>query len=258
MRTLKYSPLLLLLMLVMVTGCVSQEEFNKLRSRNRNQAERISELSSQLAAVKAERNKLQRQLDDIRDTGGIEMQTLKNKINALERNLKQKNALINRMKKQLLSGAVLPVELNTMLEEFAKNNDMVTYDADKGMVKFKSDLLFDKGSAQVKSNATEAIKELCDVLQTDKGKQFDILIAGHTDNIPIQKPSTRAKHPTNWHLSAHRAISVLDVMKQSTVEPERMSARAFGEYRPVAPNKPDKGGNPKNRRVEIYIVPKGT
>jgi chemotaxis protein MotB len=85
-----------------------------------------------------------------------------------------------------------------------------------------------------------------------------VIIAGHTDDIPIQKPDTRAKHPTNWHLSSHRAISVLNVMASNGIEPKRMSVRGFSEYRPVAENKPNKGGNPQNRRVEIYIVAQGT
>jgi flagellar motor protein MotB len=46
-------------------------------------------------------------------------------------------------------------------------------------------------------------------------------------------------------------------MAGSNVDSKRMSVRGFGEYRPVAENKPDKGGNPQNRRVEIYIVAQG-
>jgi chemotaxis protein MotB len=59
-------------------------------------------------------------------------------------------------------------------------------------------------------------------------------------------------------LSSHRAISVLNSLQNCGVVPERLSTRGFGEYRPIAQNAPNKGGNPKNRRVEIYIVPAGT
>ena len=125
-------------------------------------------------------------------------------------------------------------------------------------MKFKSDLLFEKGSDTVAASAVEAVKSLCGILNTEEGKKFDVLIAGHTDDIPILKSATLAKHPTNWHLSAHRAISVLKVMESSNVGSKRLSARGFGEYRPVAENKPGKQGNPQNRRVEIYIVAEGT
>ncbi|MHC4706350.1 MAG: OmpA/MotB family protein, partial [Planctomycetota bacterium] len=67
-----------------------------------------------------------------------------------------------------------------------------------------------------------------------------------------------AKHPTNWHLSAHRAISVLKIMGANNVNSMRLSARGFGEFRPVVPNEPNKKGHAQNRRVEIYIVAKGT
>ena len=108
------------------------------------------------------------------------------------------------------------------------------------------------------STAVAAIKSLCGILNTEKGKDFDVLIAGHSDNIPIQKSTTREKHPTNLHLSAHRAISVFNVMRNNNIEPERMSVRGFGEYRPIAENLPNNGGNELNRRVEIYIIAKGT
>jgi len=124
-------------------------------------------------------------------------------------------------------------------------------------VKFKSDLLFEKGSDKVASDAVDAVKSLCGILNTEGAQKFDVIIAGHTDDIPVLKPETRAKHPTNWHLSAHRAISVLGVMTNNGVAPKRMSIRGFGEYRPVEENQPNKKGNPKNRRVEIYIVPEG-
>ena len=125
-------------------------------------------------------------------------------------------------------------------------------------MKFKSDLVFERGSDRVARTAVNAVKSLGGILNSEQGKKFDIIVAGHTDNMRIAKPQTRAKHPSNWHLSADRAISVLNVMAKSNIAPQRMSIRGFGEYRPIAPNRPNKKGNPQNRRVEIYIVPKGT
>jgi chemotaxis protein MotB len=144
-----------------------------------------------------------------------------------------------------------------MLEDFAEGKEMVTYDSNRGIVKFKSDLLFERGSDKVARTAGEAVKSLCKILNSDRGKNFDIIIAGHTDDMRIARPATREKHPTNWHLSAHRAISVLNVMVANKVASERVSIRGFGEFRPIVPNKPNKKGNPQNRRVEIYIVAKG-
>ncbi|MHC4285822.1 MAG: OmpA/MotB family protein [Planctomycetota bacterium] len=132
---------------------------------------------------------------------------------------------------------------------------MVTFDAEKGIVKFKSDLLFKSGSDAVLPAAATAVKALCAILNTKEAAELDVIIAGHTDDQPIR--FAKANHPTNWHLSVHRAISVLNIMSANSVAQKRMSVRGFGELRPFVPNDPGNKGNPQNRRVEIYIVPKG-
>jgi chemotaxis protein MotB len=200
-------------------------------------------------------DKCNRQLDYAKSTGNVEVKTLQERIANLEQDLDKKRSLIARMQEQLIGGGMLPPELSTMLEDFAKAEEMVTYDSSRGVVKFKSDLLFKSGSDEVLAPAAEAVGSLCTILNSEQGKNFDIIIAGHTDDQPIRY--SRPKHPTNWHLSSHRAISVLNIMAKSNIASERMSARGFGEYRPVVPNEPDKKGHPQNRRVEIYIVPKG-
>jgi chemotaxis protein MotB len=242
---------------VLPSGCVSEQQYKDLKVQNATQAKRITELSSELGTAKLELEQLRRRLEYAQKTGGIDARTLQEKVNALEKALQDKQALIARMKEQLLAGVMLPVELSTMLEDFAKSEEMVTYDSSRGIVKFKSDLLFEKGSDEVKPAARDAVKALCGIMNSEQGKKFDVIIAGHTDDIPIAKPATRAKHPTNWHLSAHRSISVLNVMANNKIDVKRMSVRGFGEFRPIEPNKPNKRGNPQNRRVEIYIVPEG-
>ncbi|MFQ6036669.1 MAG: OmpA family protein [Sedimentisphaerales bacterium] len=256
MRIAKLSVLFLVCAcIVLASGCNSQ--LKDLRIQNETQQKRIDQLQAELAAKTLELDQLNRRLADARKKGGIEVETLEQKVAALKEDLAKKNELIASMQQKLLyGGAQLPVELSTKLEDFAKEHDMVTYDASRGIVKFKSDLLFEKGSDMVASDAVEAVKALCEILNSEEAKGFDVIIAGHTDDIPIEKPATRQRHPTNWHLSAHRAISVLDVMAENNIDPKRMSIRGFGEYRPVAENKPGKKGNPLNRRVEIYIVPK--
>jgi len=248
-----------LIMALLLTGCVSQQEYKDLKLQNAAQQKRLAELESQLQTAKLQLDKLQRQLDSAQGRGGVEVNALMQKIAALEEDINAKKALIAAMQKQLVGGSVqLPIELSTMLEDFAKDKDIVTFDPATGIVKFKSDLLFDTGSDNVAASATEAIKALCEILNSEQGRQFDIIIAGHTDDIRISKPQTRQKHPTNWHLSAHRGISVLNIMNVNKIDQTRMSVRGFGEFRPVAPNKANKKGNPQNRRVEIYIVTKGS
>jgi chemotaxis protein MotB len=240
---------------LLASGCNS--ELQDLRIQNDTQQKRIDELQAELAADKLLLAQLKNQLATIQATGGVEAESLQEKIAALEEALAKKNELIASLQQVVLGGTTLPVELSTMLEDFARRNDMVTYDATRGIVKFKSDLLFDKGSDTVAASAVEALKSLSVILNSEEAKEFDVIIAGHTDDMRIARATTKAKHPTNWHLSVHRAIAVKDVLEASNVEPKRMSVRGFGEYRPVAENLPGKKGNPQNRRVEIYIVAKG-
>lgn len=259
MRSLKVSAVLGICGLVaMLSGCVSEQQYKDLKVQNDTQQKRISELESEAQATKLQMEQLKRQLETATGQGNVEISTLQQKLAALEEDLAKKKSLIASMQKHLLGSVALPAELSTMLEDFAaKSQDMVSFDADRGIVKFKSDLLFEPGSDTVAPTAVEAVKRLCTILSSEQAKDFDIIIAGHTDDIRIAKAETRQKHPTNWHLSAHRAISVLDEMTKDGLSAERMSIRGFGEFRPAVPNEPNKKGNPQNRRVEIYIVAKG-
>ena len=257
MRTVKLSAIFLVCACgLLITGCGS--ELQDLRIQNDTQRERIAELESELQVSALQLEQFKRRLDDAQGKSNIEVETLQQTIAALEEDIAKKKDLIASMQQRLLyGGASLPVELSTMLEDFAEKHGMVTYDLSRGIVKFESDLLFEKGSDKVASTAAEAVKLLCEILNSKEAKRFDVIIAGHTDDIPVLRPATREKHPTNWHLSAHRAISVLDVMTKNNIASERVSVRGFGEYRPIVENKPNKKGNPQNRRVEIYIVAKG-
>ena len=259
MRSVKLSTVLAVFIfsvgLAFVSGCGS--ELADLRLQNDTQAKRIDQLTSELEAARLQLDQLKRQLAAAEQSGGVEVDTLRQKIAALEEDLAKKEELIKSMQERLMGVSPLPVELSSALEDFAAQNDMVEFDADRGMVKFKSDLLFEPGSDTVTTTAAEAVRTLCGILNSDQAKEFDIIVAGHTDDMRIARPATKAAHPTNRHLSSHRAISVATVLEGCGLEPKRLSTRGFGEYRPVAPNAPGKKGNPKNRRVEIFIVPSG-
>jgi chemotaxis protein MotB len=240
------------------SGCVSQEQYNDVKAQNRIQQERISELKSKLSVCELEQEQLEKRNESLSAEVGADIMAKNEMIAALEEDIDQKKELIEKMQGQLLrSGAKLPMELNVKLQEFAKSSEMIGFDESTGMLEFASDLLFELGSDQVQADASGSISKLCEIMKSEAASEFDVIIAGHTDDVPIKKPSTLQKHPTNWHLSAHRAISVLDKLTDCGMSPERVSIRAFGEYRPEEPNKEGKKGNAANRRVEIYIVPKG-
>ena len=242
--------------LVTLSGCGGQ--LADLQIQNDLQQKRIGDLIGELEATKIELAQLKRQLASVDGITSAKVDELQSEIIALKEDIELKKRLIASMQAQLLTtGAQLPVELTTKLEELANKYDMISYDSERGVLKFESDLTFERGSDQVTGSAITAVQSLCTVLNSEEAKGFDVIVAGHTDDMRIARTETRANHPTNWHLSVHRSISVTDLMIANRIAPVRLSVRGFGEYRPAEDNLPNKKGNPKNRRVEIFIVAKG-
>jgi chemotaxis protein MotB len=85
-----------------------------------------------------------------------------------------------------------------------------------------------------------------------QNKDQKIVVEGHTDNIPLS-PGLKKRFPSNWELSTARAAAVVRVFQeQAGIQPERLSARGYSFYRPVAPNTSEDGRH-QNRRIEIIL-----
>lgn len=120
----------------------------------------------------------------------------------------------------------------------------------KVYVSMSDKLLFKSGSAAVEEKGLSAIKTLGDVL--NKNPDIDVLIEGHTDNIPIKT----AKYEDNWALSADRALSIVRLLaNEHNVAPKRLEAAGRAEFYPKASNEVSEG-RAKNRRTEIILSPK--
>jgi chemotaxis protein MotB len=104
----------------------------------------------------------------------------------------------------------------------------------------------------VKPEGLVVLGKVIEILKTVNDKS--IRIEGHTDNKPIMGPLTQ-RYPTNWELSAARAITVSRYLEKQGIAPGLLSASAFGEFKPVADNTTPEG-RAKNRRIEIVLVPK--
>lgn len=113
-------------------------------------------------------------------------------------------------------------------------------------------ILFDSGSADVKYEGRTTLKKVADVLKDIHDRE--IIVAGHTDNVQIGCVLAKT-YPTNWELSAARAISVVKILVSEGVDPSDLSASGYGEYRPVADNDTLEG-RAQNRRMEIILMPK--
>lgn len=113
-------------------------------------------------------------------------------------------------------------------------------------VKLKSDdLLFDSGSAELKSRSDRIIRRISQLLRLKS--THAIRVSGHTDSVPVS-----GRYPTNWELSTARASAVVRSMTRNRVSPARMEAAGRAHLAPVASNSTDRGRS-TNRRVEILI-----
>ena len=241
-----------------LSGCVKQEKYDDLKLKNRNQQERIDALESELSVTKLKLAEVEKQLNDCLANTSADTESLQEKIAALQEDIDKKTELIAKLQSQLVHGAPLPAELTNELQKFAaENSELVEFDPETGVVKFKSDLLFELGSDIVTADAADMLKKLSTIINSKSAEGFDVVVAGHTDDMPIKRADTLTQHPTNWHLSAHRAISVEKILEGAGIASKRMSVRGFGEFRPLEANAPNQKGNAKNRRVEIYLVTAG-
>jgi chemotaxis protein MotB len=242
------------LFLLNVSGCVSKAQYDDCVRRNQIQEENIQRLKTEAEQERLRSVRLQQQMDLIKETEPFWQQ----QISALEEQLAKKQQIIDQLSEQV-GQIALPPELSGALADWALQSgaDLVTYDEKTGIVRFKSDLLFNLGSDTVQDEALASLQGFAQIMNTSAANGFDLLVVGHTDDVWNALPATMAKHPSNWHLSAHRAISVETILANSGMAETRLAVMGMGEFRPLAPNAPGKKGNPQNRRVEIYIVPTG-
>ncbi len=122
----------------------------------------------------------------------------------------------------------------------------VTYTENRVMVNMKDKMLFASGSAQLSNTAVTALRDISRILATVPNS---IQVEGNTDNRPIHTE----EFPSNWELSAARAASVVHLLSRLGIDPSRLSAIGYGEYRPAAGNDSEEG-RAKNRRVTLVIL----
>lgn len=247
-------------------GCVSLDAHTRLQASHR--------------LVIAEKEQLSQELFDernVNDSLRARATSLERELQAKEEltaNLRRESELLDEMRRTAtgalegmagrtfgdirIEGPKLPAPLHAAIKRFADEHPSeVAYDAARGTVKWKADLLFPLGSDVVKEPSAEGLKAFTEIMKSPAAADFEVVVVGHTDTKPIQRAETKAKHPTNWHLSTHRAVAVGSFLQKFGYTPNRIAAMGCGEYRPVTSNDSEEGAS-QNRRVEIYIVPLGS
>ncbi len=139
-------------------------------------------------------------------------------------------------------------EMAQTLQELGMEDAVEIYNTPNGVRMIIDDpLLFESGSARMSAKFQALLLKIADIIK--RMKYDEIRVEGHTDNVPISTP----EFPSNWELSAARALRATKFMAfRGGVEPEKMSAVGYGEYRSRDTNDTPMG-RAKNRRVEIFL-----
>ena len=117
-------------------------------------------------------------------------------------------------------------------------------------VSLSDNMLYKSGSYEISDKANATLAKIAKIISDYK--DFEVLIEGNTDNVPISKTNIR----NNWDLSALRASSVVQALQTAfNVDPKRLTAGGRGEYNPIASNDTPEGRT-RNRRTQIIITPK--
>lgn len=175
-------------------------------------------------------------------------------LSAKEKLLSDREKALGDLQKVIARQDSITKRLNSILRDallgFKSDELSVEIKNGKVYVSMSDKLLFKSGSAAVESKGLEAIKVLADVL--NKNIDIDILVEGHTDNIPIKT----AQYRDNWDLSVVRATSIVRILTDDyKIPPTRITASGKGEFLPRA-NNDTAEGRASNRRTEIILSPK--
>jgi chemotaxis protein MotB len=140
---------------------------------------------------------------------------------------------ISKLKSQLTDLERAKAELESRLSSEIDDNEVQVDMLDKGLViTFVSEVLFSSGKADLRSDSLSKLDKVASVLKTTVS-DLNVGVEGHTDNVPIKRSGWKS----NWELSTARALSVVHHLEDKEgINPKRLSATGYGEFRPVASN----------------------
>ena len=230
-------------------------EYRALDSTYHDLLEKYNELNRKHKALQTDYTEMNQRYTDL-------LKSSLSKTEQLNLALKQKEDMLFAREKRLveLENIIRRQDsITNALNEIVKrallsfNSEELTVEMKKGKVyvSLSDKLLFKSGSADIEEKGQEAIKKLADVL--NKNPEIDVLIEGHTDNVPLR---SSVNFKDNWELSTGRATNIVRILSDvSKVNPKRLTAAGRSEYMPKVSNDSPEG-RAKNRRTEIILTPK--
>lgn len=232
-----------------------QQQLDAAQAQIQDQAQKLSDMSTanqNLQAQLDQQTALDSQLRAELGRLGKNVDQMLQEKGTLSKALDDAKQRLEQLRKAQAAAAAQAALLQQFVQKFKKMIDAgqlkITTRHGRLVLQLPNDVLFDSGHTEIKPAGRDALVAIASVLQTVRGRSFQV--AGNTDNVPIQTPI----FPSNWELSAARAIAVVKLLIAQGVDGTTLSAAGYGEYDPVASNDtPD--GRAKNRRIEITLQP---
>lgn len=249
---------------LVVTSCVPQKKYDELQNRFNSVYAENQGCQTELAASKTRVQSLEDMLNAERSNlasmqaalteclagskqGGVNISKLVDEINASNKYIKhlteinRKNDSLNMVLTNNLTRSLSREEMRDVDVQVLKG---VVY------ISLSDNMLYKSGSYEISPAANETLAKIAKIIKDYK--DYDVLIEGNTDNVPIKRENIR----NNWDLSALRASSVVQALQNNHgVDPKRLTAGGRGEYNPIASNATEEGRT-RNRRTQIIITPK--
>ena len=256
---------------MVMTSCASKKDLQNCQFENKELTGSLMSAKEQLAAAQARVSSLEDQLSRQQEALAQQKQAYASLQNSLDKSLtnaNQNNVSIEKLVDQInesnqyirhlvdvktKSDSLNMVLTNNLTRSLSKEElKEVDVQVLKGVVyiSLADNMLYKSGSYEINDRAHQTLSKIAKII-TDY-KDYDVLIEGNTDNVPISRENIR----NNWDLSCLRASSVVQCLQnQYGVDPKRLTAGGRGEYNPIATNSTEVGKQ-RNRRTQIIITPK--
>lgn len=212
--------------------------------------ERVANLEQQLQEAKRDYARLQKSLD--KSLTASNMTTMN--ISKLVDQINESNQYIRHLVEVKSKSDSLNMVLTNNLTRSLSKEELKEVDVQvlKGVVyiSLADNMLYKSGSYEINDRAAETLSKIAKIIMDYS--DYDVLVEGNTDNVPISRPNIR----NNWDLSCLRASSVVQYLQNNYgVDPKRLTAGGRGEYNPLTTNDTEVGKQ-RNRRTQIIITPK--
>ena len=259
-----------------LSSCVMKKELVECQTQNKELGKKYMDVKEQraaanasLAASEARMKSMQEQLNQ----KSSDMAALQNSLDKSLTNASQNNISIEKLVDQInesnqyirhlvevksKSDSLNMVLTNTLTRSLSREElKEVDVQVLKGVVyiSLADNMLYKSGSYEINDRAAETLSKIAKIIKDYK--DYDVLIEGNTDNVPVNASAASMKNiRNNWDLSCLRASSVVQALQnQYGVDPKRLTAGGRGEYNPLVANDTETG-KLRNRRTQIIITPK--